>query len=179
LQAAPGQRSPLDVAVAQGWAVLTCRPLNALVGDAVVRLAEPEPLKAPPAEAGPAPSAKTPSAKTPSAKTPSAKTPSAKTPSTKAPPAEAPPSRPEPAQGTSAALDGARERVAQLEQEFESRFAPGLRAARVLADEALFSFGGPLGRGVERAASVQQFDHIEGTFVKIGRASCRESGTAR
>lgn len=150
LQAAPGQRSPLDVAVAQGWAVLACRPLNALVGDAVVRLAEPEPLKAPPAEAGPAPSAKAPSTKAPS---------------TKAPPAEAPPSRPEPAQGTSAALDGARERVAQLEQEFESRFAPGLRAARVLADEALFSFGGPLGRGVERAASVQQFDHIEGTFV--------------
>ncbi len=112
LQAPLGQRSPLDIAVAQGWAVLTCRPLNALVGDAVVRLAEPEPSNGPPLE-----------------------------------------------------LDGARERVARLEQEFESRFAPELRAAGMLTDEPLFSFGGPLGRGVERAASVQQFDHIEGTFV--------------
>jgi uncharacterized protein YyaL (SSP411 family)/aryl-alcohol dehydrogenase-like predicted oxidoreductase len=107
-----GDPSALTTAREHGLAVLTTRPLNALVGDAVLRLSEP----------------------------------------------------PEAAPGTPS-LAEARTQVAELEAEFERVFAPALRLAGLMTNEPLLTLGGKLGQGVERAASVQQFDQIEATFV--------------
>src|SRR5690606_34032866 len=109
---AQGAASPLEVARERGLAVLACRPLNAILGDALLRLCEP-----PPAAPGTPP------------------------------------------------LAEASTRVAELEAEFERVFAPALRVRGLLSSEPLLTLGGALGRGVERAASLQQFDHIEATLV--------------
>jgi aryl-alcohol dehydrogenase-like predicted oxidoreductase len=62
-------------------------------------------------------------------------------------------------------LGAARRRVAALEAELEQKLAPVLRAVGVLGKEPVFAFGGAWGQAVERAASVQQFEHLEATVL--------------
>ncbi len=62
-------------------------------------------------------------------------------------------------------LGAARRRVAALEAELEQKLAPMLRALGVLGKEPVFAFGGAWGQAVERAASLQQFEHLEATVL--------------
>ncbi len=59
----------------------------------------------------------------------------------------------------------ARRRVAALEAEFEQRLAPILRALGSLGKESVFAFGSSWGQAVERAASLEQFEHLESTVL--------------
>ncbi len=62
-------------------------------------------------------------------------------------------------------LATARSRVAALEAELERTLSPMLRVSGLLGTEQLFSFGGAAGEAVERAQSLQQFEHLEATVL--------------
>jgi hypothetical protein len=62
-------------------------------------------------------------------------------------------------------VGAARTRVAALEAELEQKVAPILRTLGVLGKEPVFAFGGAWGQAVERAASLQQFEHMEATVL--------------
>lgn len=59
----------------------------------------------------------------------------------------------------------ARYRVASLEAEFETRFAPLLRAQRKLGSKAALELGGVLGATLDRTESLEQFLLAEATLV--------------
>lgn len=62
-------------------------------------------------------------------------------------------------------VSAARYRVAALEAEFETTLAARLRIARRIGPDPVLPLSGALGKALERAESVQQFDLAESTLV--------------
>lgn len=62
-------------------------------------------------------------------------------------------------------LPSARYKVASLEAEFETQFAPALRLAGQLDSGAALSLAGPLGNTLERCATLEQFEQAETTLI--------------